>query len=59
MSRDVKAFQKQMFQINPNAGSSVLLIFLFTFPLDSQPMGQTSTTQGTESEGLICTEQKL
>lgn len=33
--------------------------FYSTSALDSQPMGQTSTTQGTEPGGLICFEHKL
>lgn len=34
-------------------------LVLFTCPVDSHPIGQTSTTQGTESDGLISFEQKL
>lgn len=39
--------------------SKMVVIFYFTSLLFSQPMGQTSTTQGTESGGLISFEHKL
>ena len=39
--------------------SQIWVICHFTSPSASHPMGHTSTTQGAESGGLICFEQKL
>lgn len=49
--------RKTMFRHFFSKKRETFVLFYFTSPFDCHPMGHTSTTQGTESVGLICKEQ--